>query len=71
MIQNFFKLKNNLCNGKNDEINLNICYACKQKNDLNKSNCGCYHCNKCVDPYDDDYECKNENCSQKMIKALS
>jgi len=55
----------------NDEINLNICYACKQKNDLNKSNCGCYHCNKCVDPYDDDYECKNENCSQKMIKSLS
>jgi hypothetical protein len=33
------------------EIYLNICYACKQKNDLNKSNCGCYHCNKCVDPY--------------------
>lgn len=54
-------------NNKNDEINLNICCACKQTNDLNKLKCGCYHCSKCVDPYDADYECKNENCSQKMI----
>jgi hypothetical protein len=54
-------------NNKNDEINLNICCVCKQTYDLDKLKCGCYHCSKCVDSYDYDYECKNENCSQKMI----